>query len=138
MKKRGYACSLPEMGVQNSLDDIAKTIRGHRNIVLVKGHTSRDDFADDAAAEKRMDLSIRRAQAVADYLTRASVEPEILRVEGCSIFEPVRERAYTSESQASNRRVEVEATATLVEELQDKSAPTMQSEPARSISNEAS
>ena len=42
-------------------------------------------------------------------------------MQGCSIFEPVRERAYTSETQASNRRVEVEATATLVEDLQDKS-----------------
>jgi hypothetical protein len=48
------------------------------------------------------------------------VEPEILRVQGCSTFEPVRQRAYTPESQANNRRVEVEATATLVEDLQDK------------------
>src|SRR4051795_4925356 len=107
-----------------TVDEIAKIIRGHRNIVLIKGHTSRDDFPDDAPAEKQMDLSIRRAQTVADYLTAKGVEPEILRVQGCSPFEPVRQRAYTPESQANNRRVEVEATATLVEDLQDKSAAT--------------
>ncbi|HEX3358017.1 MAG TPA: OmpA family protein, partial [Tepidisphaeraceae bacterium] len=75
--EKGDAALQPETA--HTLNDIAKTIRGHRNIVLVKGHTSRDDFADDASAEKRMDLSIRRAQAVADYLTGAGVEPEILR-----------------------------------------------------------
>jgi chemotaxis protein MotB len=106
----------------HALAEIAKTIRGHRNIVLIKGHTSRDDFADDATPQKQMDLSLRRAQAVSDYLASAGVEPEILRVQGCSIFEPVRQRAYTAESQANNRRVEVEATAQLVEELQDRTA----------------
>jgi outer membrane protein OmpA-like peptidoglycan-associated protein len=110
-----------ETETTRELAEIAKTIRGHRNIFLVKGHTSRDDFSDDVSSDKAMDLSIRRAQAVADYLTSAGVEPEILRVQGCSTFEPVRQRAYTPETQANNRRVEVEATATLVEDLQDKS-----------------
>ena len=123
--EKSQAVIQPE--VAHQLDQIANTIRGHRNIFLVKGHTSRDDFADDAAAESQMDLSIRRAQAVADYLTKANVEPEILRVQGCSIFEPVRERAYTEESQSNNRRVEVEATATLVEDMQDKSASAVDS-----------
>ena len=118
--EKGVANLDPE--TTHALADIAKTIRGHRNIVLVKGHASRDDFLDECAAQKQMDLSIRRAQAVADFLISAGVEPEILRVQGCSIFEPVRERAYTPETQASNRRVEVEATATLVEDLQDKSS----------------
>jgi outer membrane protein OmpA-like peptidoglycan-associated protein len=122
--------------VTRSLDEVAKTIRGHRNIVLIKGHTSRDDFPDTATAEQRMDLSIARAQAVADYLTRAGVEPEILRVQGCSIFEPVAERAYTPESQSVNRRVEVEATSTLVEDLQDNGkAARATTEPAPTPSN---
>ncbi|MGH7214541.1 MAG: OmpA family protein, partial [Tepidisphaeraceae bacterium] len=117
------------------LDEIAHQIRGHRNIVLIKGHTSLDDFDDLASPEKKMDLSIRRAQTAADYLVSRGVEPDILRVQGCSTFEPVVQREYTPNAQALNRRVEVEATATLVVERQDSSpkgrgAPAPNPEPA--------
>ncbi len=98
---------------------LAKLIQGHRNIVMVRGHTSRDDLPDSATAEQKMDLSIRRAQAVADRLIAAHVEPDVLRVQGCSTFEPVKQRAYSNASQSVNRRVEVEVTATLVSEMQD-------------------
>jgi outer membrane protein OmpA-like peptidoglycan-associated protein len=103
-----------------ALDEIARQIRGHRNIVLIKGHTSLDDFPEGTSAQSKMDLSLRRAQAVADYLTTKAVSPDIIRVQGCSTFEPVRQRAYTPEAQSLNRRAEVEATATLVEDLQDQ------------------
>ena len=68
-----------------------------------------------------MELSVRRAQAVADYLISKGVEPEILRVQGCSTFEPVVQREYAVNAQARNRRVEVESTGTLVQERQDVS-----------------
>jgi outer membrane protein OmpA-like peptidoglycan-associated protein len=106
------------------LDQIADLIRGHRNIVLIKGHASLDDLADTATPQEQMDLSLRRAQAVADYLTARRVEPEILRVQGCSTFEPVSRAAYTEDAQGRNRRVEVEATDTLVEQRQDNKPRT--------------
>jgi outer membrane protein OmpA-like peptidoglycan-associated protein len=95
-------------------------IRGHRQIVFVKGHTGLDDFRDGASPQQQMDLSIRRAQAVADYLTSKKVAPEILRVQGCSTFEPVVQRAYAEPERTLNRRVEVEVTDTIVEERQDR------------------
>ena len=104
------------------LDQIAELIRGHRNIVLIKGHASLDDLSDASTPQERMDLSLRRAQAAADYLTTQRVEPEILRVQGCSTFEPVSRGAYTEDAQSRNRRVEVEATDTLVQERQDRAA----------------
>jgi flagellar motor protein MotB len=104
------------------LDQVANQIRGHRNVVLVKGHTSLDDFPDTASAEQKMDLSLRRAQAVADYLTAHAVSPDMLRVQGCSTFEPVVQHEYTPLSQEVNRRVEVEATPTLIPELQQPQA----------------
>ncbi|HEV2296180.1 MAG TPA: OmpA family protein [Tepidisphaeraceae bacterium] len=104
------------------LEKIVQIIRGHRQIVLVKGHTSLDDLPDGTSAQQKMDLAVRRAKAVADYLTAKGVEPDILRVQGCSTFEPVIQRRYGPGAQANNRRVEVEVTATLVEELQDRSA----------------
>jgi outer membrane protein OmpA-like peptidoglycan-associated protein len=119
---------LPE--TSRNLKYIADEIKGHRNIVLVKGHTSLDDLPDDASPEEKMKLSLQRAQSVADYLTSQGVEPEILRVQGCSTFEPVKQRAYTPDSILLNRRVEVITTATLVEDLQDRSKTSSSTEPA--------
>jgi outer membrane protein OmpA-like peptidoglycan-associated protein len=104
---------------RRALDQIVQHIRGHRNVVLVKGHTSLDDLPD-ATDQDRMLLSLRRAQAAADYLVSRGVEPDILRVQGCSTFEPVVQRIYTPDAQLLNRRVEVEVTTTLVTELQDR------------------
>jgi flagellar motor protein MotB len=107
-----------------ALADIAANVRGHRNMIFVKGHTSVDDFAAGASADAKMQLSIRRAQAAAEYMTSLGVDPALLRVEGCSTFEPVVEHEYTPDALAANRRVEVEATATLVEELESGRPPT--------------
>lgn len=114
-----------------ALDQIASEIRGHRNIVMIKGHTALDDMPETASAEDKMDLSLRRAQAAADYLMAKGVSPDIIRVQGCSTFEPVLQRAYTSIAQAANRRVEVEATATLVEQLQDSRPPAGSTAPGK-------
>ncbi len=112
---------------KRDLDQIADQIRGHRQIVYVKGHAALDDLKDVAAPQQLMDLSIRRAQAAADYLTEAKVSPEVMRVLGCSTFEPVVQRAYADNALTVNRRVEVEVTDTIVEERQDRTkvvAPT--------------
>ena len=85
----------------------------------MKGHTSLDDFPENADAQTRMNLSVRRAQVVSDYLVSHGVSPDMLRVQGCSIFEPVKQRAYTADARSENRRVEIEATDTLVPDRQD-------------------
>ena len=112
---------------RTALDQIAEQIRGHFAIVYVKGHASMDDLPETATAQQRMDLSLRRAQAVQDYLIAHGVAPQVLRIQGCSTFEPVKVRAYTPQSVALNRRVEIEVTATLVEQKQgdpaDKALP---------------
>lgn len=102
------------------LDQLVNQIRGHRNVVVIKGHSALDDFPEGASPEDKMALSVARAQAAADYLVGKGVEPEILRVQGCSTYEPVAQRVYSPEMQAINRRVEIEVTATLVEQLQDQ------------------
>ncbi len=119
----------PELtpGTIKVLDAIARSIVGHTNIVLVKGHASLDDLPGSATAQNRMDLSLRRAQAASDYLMSKGVSPEVLRVQGCSTFEPVRERVYKPEGQLDNRRVEVESTTELVDERKD----TLHSQPLR-------
>jgi len=105
---------------KQELDQIAEMIRGHRNIVMIKGHTSLDDLPDGATEQQKMDLSLRRAQAASDYLVTKGVDARAIRVQGCSTFEPLSQGQYTVDSQALNRRVEVEATNTLIDDLQVK------------------
>jgi outer membrane protein OmpA-like peptidoglycan-associated protein len=116
--------------VKSILDQVIEEIRGHRNVTIVKGHTGPDDLPETAPSQEKMDLSLRRAQAVADYLIGKGVAPEVLRVQGCSTFEPVVERAYTPDVKAMNRRVEVDATATIVSDLQDPSKSPANPAPA--------
>ncbi|MDB5171948.1 MAG: motB [Phycisphaerales bacterium] len=124
----GNATLLPE--TTRALDQIADKIRGHYNIVLVKGHATLDDLPEGSTSSQRMELSLRRAQASADYLASRGVQSEILRVVGCSTFEPIKQRAYGADLQAMNRRVEVEVTAELLESRQDRAhVPALPSVP---------
>ena len=107
---------------RETLAEIAAKIRGHRNLILVKGHTSSDDLPESAEAENHMRLSFQRASVVAEYLVTQGVSPDILRLQACGDFEPVRLRAYDAGDRRTNRRVEVEATDQLVEARQDAAA----------------
>ena len=106
-------------------DEIIKRIRGHRNILQVKGHVSLDDFADPGDAQKLMDLSLRRAQVIANYFVSKGISPDVVRVQGCSTFEPVVQRAYGEDALSLNRRVEVEVSNTPVPDRQGSGTTSM-------------
>ena len=122
-----FAKGAPDLdsALKAKLDRVAELIRGHRLIVQIKGHTSRDDLPADATPNTKMALSLRRAQAAADYLTSIGVEPEVLRVQGCSTFEPVRQGDSSAAAQSLNRRVEVFVSDTPVDRLQDHGSLTV-------------
>ena len=109
---------------QKDLDQVAEQVRGHRNIVLVKGHTALDDLGEDATPAQKLNLSLQRAQAVADRLVSDGVSPDVLRVVGCSTYEPVVAGRYTPGAQADNRRVEVQVTPMLVTDTAAPAATT--------------
>jgi chemotaxis protein MotB len=113
-----------------TLDEIYRLIKGHRNIVLVKGHSALDDIQEraglneSARSQQQMDLSLRRAQAAANCLIELGLSPDVVRVQGCSTYEPVVQKIYTHDGQLLNRRVEIEVTDILVPQRQDRAAPT--------------
>ncbi len=113
----------PTGAMRQQVRQIAESIRGHRNIIVVKGHTSLDDLPESATEAERMQLSVMRAEGVARLLIGEGVLPEVVRVQGCSTFEPVRQRQFGPGSQTPNRRVEIESTDQLVEDRQDKGRP---------------
>ena len=116
---RGDARISPTL--RKSLDQVAALIRGHRQIVQIKGHASRDDLGPDASSSASMDLSLKRTQSIRDYLVAQGVEPEVLRIQGCGTFEPVKQGDSNADAQSLNRRAEVFATDMLVDDLQDRS-----------------
>ena len=104
-----------------ALGQIADKLRGHRNVVIVKGHAAADDLPDLPAGAARdaalMSLSLDRARAAASALIDLGVDADTLRVQGAGPYEPVARRAYTPAAMSSNRRVEVEATSTRAEQV---------------------
>jgi chemotaxis protein MotB len=95
---------------------IANQIRGHTNVFVVKGHTSRDE--EYKLQNSKRDLAYERATAVMLRLVELGVAREALRVESCRDFEPRKEGAYSEVSRSDNRRAEVIATEALVSEYQ--------------------
>lgn len=124
----GEAKLSPE--AKTALGVIAQEIIGHNNLFMVKGHASTDDYPDGTDDALKMNLALRRAQLAADYLVSIGVSRETLRVQGCSTYEPVVQRAYTGDAQSLNRRVEVESTGTLVKTLQGDSKSAVPKAPA--------
>jgi outer membrane protein OmpA-like peptidoglycan-associated protein len=116
-------------------DEVFGLIKGHRNIIQVKGHAGLDDFPDGTPSQRFMDLSLRRAQAIADYFLSKGCSPDVLRVQGCSTFEPVVQKVYDAGAQAFNRRVEIEVTNVTVPERQaaggTNGAEAIRAEPAK-------
>jgi len=98
--------------VKPILQNIASKIRGHTNVFLVKGHTSRDE--EYRLGRSGVKLAYQRAQAVVSRLVALGVDEKSLRIVVCDDKEPLREDAYEEADHQVNRRVEVVSTEALV------------------------
>ncbi len=87
----------------DTLNSVAIVLREfNQSLVDVKGHTDADG-ADDY----NMDLSQRRAESVAEYLTGQGLNPERFEVKGYGESQPVSSNA-SARGKQQNRRVEIE------------------------------
>ena len=73
----------------------------NRSIIDIEGHTD-----SDGSDQFNIDLSTRRAQSVADYLTSQQVDRRRLKVFGIGEREPIATNR-TARGKAQNRRVEI-------------------------------
>jgi OmpA-OmpF porin, OOP family len=69
--------------------------------ILVTGHTD-----SDGDAESNRDLSLRRAQAVVDYLAKKGIDPDRMSAVGYGETQP-RASNDTDDGKARNRRIEI-------------------------------
>jgi outer membrane protein OmpA-like peptidoglycan-associated protein len=87
---------------QNTLAKIAQAIQSQNySSIVVAGHA--DAIGD---ANKNQQLSIDRAVAVTNYLTKSSIDTRRVRAEGRGSREPISDN-NTANGKAQNRRVEI-------------------------------
>ena len=91
------------------LDDLVSKVKAiNLEVIIAVGHT--DSVGTDAYNQK---LSVRRAEAVKDYLVGKGIEKNRVYTEGKGELQPVADNK-TKEGQAKNRRVEIEVVGTRV------------------------
>ncbi len=96
------SAEIPEMN-KRLLDQTAALLQSTKDVRLtVKGHT--DDEGSDAQNQA---LSLKRAQAIVDYLIEKGVDPAQLQAVGMGPNQPVESNA-SSNGQYQNRRVTFE------------------------------
>lgn len=90
------------MGAEQILDGVAEKLRANENVrVRIEGHT--DSVGSEAY---NLDLSQRRADAVADYLASQGVDRDRMQTTGFGESQPVATND-TDAGRAENRRVEL-------------------------------
>ena len=85
-----------------NLDEVIKVLKANPGLkVEIQGHTD-----NIGSAAYNMKLSLRRAQAVANYLIKHGISPSRLKVKGYGFTRPVASND-TPEGRALNRRVQL-------------------------------
>lgn len=85
---------------------IGKTLNAENGPVRVVGHTDSDRMSGRGRYKTNEQLSVARAQTVADILAGSLVDPSRITVEGLGATDPIADNA-TREGKAQNRRVEI-------------------------------
>ena len=92
-------------------------LRGHNNVLFIKGHVSTDEIPLRPDDPNGLNLAMRRANVVADELVRLGIDRRVLRPVACGPFEPVKVGVYVDSGLRVNRRAEVFSTNTVISEF---------------------
>jgi len=108
-------------GVEQVLEQIAKELNGRRNKIEIRGHATDEPLTPDSPFSDALDLSYVRARQVRDRLVALGVNPRAIRISAAGPFEPLLKQAYDETRRASNRRVEILLSQSLLSDY--KAAP---------------
>jgi outer membrane protein OmpA-like peptidoglycan-associated protein len=88
-------------GAMAKLNQIAEALHGKEQPIVVFGYTD-----NVGTRENNMDLSLKRASAVRDYLVQRGIPSDLLTAQGKGPDDPVSDNSSV-DGRASNRRVEI-------------------------------
>ncbi len=88
-------------GAMAKLDEIADALRGKEQPMVVFGFTDNVGTRDN-----NMDLSVKRAASVRDYLVTKGIPQDLITAQGKGPDSPVSDNSSV-EGRAANRRVEI-------------------------------
>jgi chemotaxis protein MotB len=110
---------------------LADILRGHSNVLIVKGHVSPDELTLRPDDPYGMTLSEQRAEAVAAALVEHGIDRAVLRPMPCGAYEPLKVQVYDAEALQQSRRAEVYATdKTASDYVPAKLVPVPETKPA--------
>lgn len=89
------------------VQEIARSTRGHRNRIEVRGHAAIEASAGDRQYIDPVTLSYLRSRAVYDRLVELQIEPDRIRILAAGPHEPIRRAEGLPVDPAENRRVEI-------------------------------
>lgn len=108
----------PEM--DQLLNKFAKELRGKKNKIEIRGHSTDEPLPQDSEYKDGWHLGYSRAKRVADRLVDLGLEPRTIRISTAGPYEPILKQTYTDERRAANRRVEIVITRALISDYEAK------------------
>lgn len=101
-----FAAALNPQG-KDEIARLATTLKGHRNLIEVRGHALEEPRPEDWTYQDAMELSYNRAITVSNELIKGGVDPRAIRIVAAGGNEPVTRGVYDPARMAENRRVEI-------------------------------
>lgn len=101
---------------KQALEQIAETVRGHRNKMEIRGHAAEEPRPADWTDDDALQLSFRRAKAVVDELVLRGVDRRALVCSAVGANEPLATGVYDVNRRAQARRVEIIVRESLIDD----------------------
>ena len=106
------------------LQQLVEEIRGKRNKIEIRGHTTREPLPEGCGFRDQIELGYARARNVRDRLVELGADPRALRVVSVGPYEPLLKETYTDGRRAADRRVEIVVTQALLSDYEPPPAQT--------------
>ena len=109
MFEKGESTPTYTASIERELMNFARQIRGTRNILEIRGHTSTKE-TEGTIYRDEMDLATERARSVREYLIKSGrLQADRIRIVGCGDHEPLKSNLFVDKEK--NRRVEIRVTS---------------------------
>lgn len=102
---------------EQQLRDIVEILRGHRNVIEIRGHVGETPWPIDWTYDDVMKLAYDRADCVGRVLRREGIDPRAVRLVAVGPNEPLKNDTISPEASGASRRVEIIVRESLVDDF---------------------